>query len=310
MTTCKNNVPHSVASAYTRVELVMVLAMLMVMVWATIVVFKRKISEARISQCASDLVVLRNAVIRHDDQNPPFSASDFGPLVGHYLGSLPFDPWGNPYLVDSKMGTIVSYGLDGRPGGFDQDKDHISHYRPELTVEGATYHGQTGTPVVGNYIVFTFNKPFRVTGDPTTEIFITCNRGRDNEGLFLSGDRVTLIPSSGAPGFSDSGWDGGIWTQVSNRSAVFPVASDPANGLLVIGCLTGSHNGFSIGPDCRVNLRPRGAEPACATLRELMSDGGPFDPSVFPGCLEPGGARSRSPLEGQDVGVPFEFEGR
>jgi general secretion pathway protein G len=47
---------------------------------------------------------------------------------GGYLGSLPIDPWGRPYLyaspgTDGRDYDIVSYGRDGKPGGDGYDAD-------------------------------------------------------------------------------------------------------------------------------------------------------------------------------------------
>ena len=101
-----------------------------------------RIDDAQAARVQQDLRGIENALklYRLDNFSYPTSEQGLDALVtkpadpnirnwktGGYLGRLPKDPWGNPYLYLSPGNNgeidIYTLGRDGRPGGEDVDAD-------------------------------------------------------------------------------------------------------------------------------------------------------------------------------------------
>ena len=129
-------------------------------------VFMRASTSARKVRATADIQNLTSAVDLYaaDNGAPPttmqgLEALQVRPTVppvpmnwnGPYLGTsdIPRDPWGNPYHyaypgeLNQDGFDIISYGADGRPGGFGLSDEDISNadFAGELSPGGYRYRG-------------------------------------------------------------------------------------------------------------------------------------------------------------------------
>lgn len=93
-------------------------------------------SHNKIVAARSQLEVIAKAIEQYNtDVGVPLDpVSGLSPLVvrpsgvegwkGPYLSRIPKDPWGNDYVyVNHSSHRIISYGVDGRPGGTGANSD-------------------------------------------------------------------------------------------------------------------------------------------------------------------------------------------
>jgi len=97
-----------------------------------------KVSSSKIKTAIAQMQMFETAIdtYRLDMGTVPptldaLRKSDSSSWDGPYLPKdIPLDPWGNVYLYktpgeDNALYTIMSYGLDGQPGGSDENADII-----------------------------------------------------------------------------------------------------------------------------------------------------------------------------------------
>ena len=111
-------IEHKIPTAFYRLEKLAIMAgkisltifcMLLATGLFTSTGYHSSGAENPLTTPARDLDILRNAINLYDAQNPPLTGTSLEPLFPRYLQELPKDPWGNPYLVDTRTGFICSY---------------------------------------------------------------------------------------------------------------------------------------------------------------------------------------------------------
>ena len=145
MTTASNKTPGSgtttAEDGFTLVELLVVLVILVLLasIVGPRVIGYLQSSKAKTAHVQIESLVTSMELFHIDVGRYPTSAEGLDALVkpagkaagwnGPYLskGSVPLDPWGQPYLYASpgKRGVfdIFTYGGDGKEGGTDEDAD-------------------------------------------------------------------------------------------------------------------------------------------------------------------------------------------
>ncbi|MEO8241424.1 MAG: type II secretion system major pseudopilin GspG [bacterium] len=127
----------------TLIEMMVVLVIIAIIAAIIVPNVIGRPDEARVTVARSDIRTLAASLelYRLDARNYPTTEQGLDALVhrptlepipqtwatGGYLGNLPNDPWGNPYIYVSPGETgpfdLTSYGADGRPGGDGIDAD-------------------------------------------------------------------------------------------------------------------------------------------------------------------------------------------
>lgn len=125
-------------SAFTLVELLLVLVILAVLAAVVVPKFTNRSEQARNVAARTDIKVIETALdaFEIDNGRYPSGEEGLGALIdapanlkawqGPYLkGNLPVDPWGNAYVYEfpgthTRSGyDLYSFGPDGREGGDD-----------------------------------------------------------------------------------------------------------------------------------------------------------------------------------------------
>ena len=118
---------------FTLIEVVIVIVILVTLASIATPMYLNYVSNANIGAAKSQVKLLADALTGYKTDNKDFPSEESGlqALVenvddletwkGPYLqGSLPKDPWGNPYIYrmdEDGFIEILSYGADGEEGG-------------------------------------------------------------------------------------------------------------------------------------------------------------------------------------------------
>ena len=133
-------------SAFTLIELLLVLVILGVLAGIVVPKFTNRTQDAKIAAAKTDIASLENQLENFEMDNERYPSSEEGvrALVeqpaglqnwkGPYIKrGVPNDPWGNPYVYRSpgQNGAydILSYGSDGTEGGTGAAQDITSWQR-------------------------------------------------------------------------------------------------------------------------------------------------------------------------------------
>jgi general secretion pathway protein G len=128
---------------FTLIEIMVVVVILAVLGALVVPKILENVDKARVTRAQSDIRAIQTALdtYRLDNFKYPTSEQGLQALVkqpadptitnwrtGGYLGSMPKDPWNNPYQYvspgpDGREYEITSYGRDGKPGGDGYDAD-------------------------------------------------------------------------------------------------------------------------------------------------------------------------------------------
>lgn len=130
-------------SGFTLIEIMVVVVILAVLGALVVPKILENVDKARVTRAQSDIRAIQTALdlYRLDNFKYPTTEQGLQALVkqpvdptitnyrsGGYLGSLPKDPWNNPYQYvspgpDGREYDIITYGRDGKPGGDGYDAD-------------------------------------------------------------------------------------------------------------------------------------------------------------------------------------------
>ncbi|MBW4330312.1 type II secretion system major pseudopilin GspG [Stakelama sp. CBK3Z-3] len=134
------DVPHG-ETGLTLVEMIVVLAIIAIVGALIVTNVISRPDEARVTVANTDIKTISSALkmYRLDNGDYPTEQQGLKALVEKpttppvprnwsaegYLGDMPQDPWGNPYVYRTGPGgfTILSLGKDGKPGGEGLDAD-------------------------------------------------------------------------------------------------------------------------------------------------------------------------------------------
>ena len=135
------NVSARQQAGFTLIEIMVVVVIIGILAALVVPKVMGRPDQAKVTVARGDLKAIASALEmyrldnrRYPDtqqglealvQRPPSGADNWNPEG--YLGRLPIDPWGKPYLYlapGSKAGyDLWSYGADGREGGDALDAD-------------------------------------------------------------------------------------------------------------------------------------------------------------------------------------------
>lgn len=127
----------------TLIEMMVVLVIIAIVAALIVPNVIGRPDEARVTIARTDVSTIASSLelFRLDNRIYPTTAQGLEALVnepavaprpvnwasGGYLGQVPVDPWGNPYVYQSPGESggydLMSYGADGRPGGDGVDAD-------------------------------------------------------------------------------------------------------------------------------------------------------------------------------------------
>jgi general secretion pathway protein G len=130
-------------SGFTLIEIMVVVVILAVLGALVVPKILENVDKARVTRAQSDIRAIQTALdlYRLDNFKYPTTEQGLQALVkqpvdptitnyrsGGYLGSMPKDPWNNPYQyispgADGRDYEITTYGRDGKPGGEGYDAD-------------------------------------------------------------------------------------------------------------------------------------------------------------------------------------------
>jgi general secretion pathway protein G len=128
---------------FTLIEIMVVVVILAVLGALVVPKILENVDKARVTRAQSDIRAIQTALdlYRLDNFKYPTTEQGLAALVkqpvdptitnyrsGGYLGSLPKDPWNNPYIyvspgADGRDYEITTYGRDGKQGGEGYDAD-------------------------------------------------------------------------------------------------------------------------------------------------------------------------------------------
>ncbi len=132
----KSNIHRSRRSAFTLIELLLVLVILAILAAVVVPKFTGRTEQARTSAAKADVATLKVQLAAFETDTGQYPSTEQGlsalvekpgDLVGWkkpYLEKLPNDPWGHPYVYrcpgsNNKDFDLFSMGPDGHEGGND-----------------------------------------------------------------------------------------------------------------------------------------------------------------------------------------------
>jgi prepilin-type N-terminal cleavage/methylation domain-containing protein len=212
-------------SAFTLLELLVVITILAVLVGAALPYVQNYVAESRLSKAKSDLEEIKKALAIYETREGVYNDVTLHQLSGRYLNTSPLDPWGKAYVVATYAGIVYSSGPDRVDGNVD---DIIANYQPPLALLSvkwvdANQSGAVDTQNISDYLKFYFTRrivatsPALITPDNAHKFFnwssnnsIATSFDWDSFKLDSSGDLITFSDETGAendfgPG-SDSIW--------------------------------------------------------------------------------------------------------
>ncbi len=123
-------------TGFTLLELLIVVAIIATLVGVALPYFENYVKDTKISKVRHELDVLKEALIKFDTfEDKKFTGTNTSILIGKYIQTVPNDPWGRPYEVDSSKSTIKSRG----PDNIDPNDDIAIEYKPALTLQKAIW---------------------------------------------------------------------------------------------------------------------------------------------------------------------------
>ena len=152
--------------AFTLVELLVVVAIILVLVGVVLPYYQNYVREAKISKARHELDILKEALIKFNTfEDRKFGFSGQGAklelLLGKYLQNIPFDPWNRPYEVYPDRGHLVCVGPD-HIASFD---DIIVDFEPPLALQKATWIDADNNIHIspGDLLKLEFSKPLQAS---------------------------------------------------------------------------------------------------------------------------------------------------
>ena len=163
-------------SAFTLIELLIVITILAILAGAAVPYAFRYIEDSRYAKVKTDLEEIRNAIVRWEIDRAPWLDADTNPaiMVGPYLSKAPMDPWGAPYVISNQKSIIFSYGPDRASGGGD---DIRLNFRPAMAVSRLEYKDRDSNEQqsAGDQIVFYCTRAVNTINDGASILFENTN---------------------------------------------------------------------------------------------------------------------------------------
>lgn len=152
--------------AFTLVELLVVVAIILVLVGVVLPYYQNYVREAKISKARHELDILKEALIKFNTfEDRKFGFSGQGAklelLLGTYLQNVPFDPWNRPYEVYPDRGQLLCRG----PDHIASHDDILVDYEPPLALQKATWIDADNNIHVspGDLLKLEFSKPLQAS---------------------------------------------------------------------------------------------------------------------------------------------------
>lgn len=108
-------------AGFTLVELMVVVAIIAILATTASVYFFGALDDADQAKAKAEIQAMKTAVTAYmlkNNRKLPNSLDDLAPYMDP--PKIPMDPWGKPYVYTkdgARKFTIMSYGMDGAPGG-------------------------------------------------------------------------------------------------------------------------------------------------------------------------------------------------
>lgn len=149
---------------FTLLELLVVVGILATLVALALPYYQDYINQSRITAAQADLTSFSKALALYDQQEPEiFNSNNFLPLIGKYTQdyrtypgqTMPKDPWGSDYVVNTQFGAVICYGpnavsdttlsgINRIPGG----DDILTFYKPPFFISSARAINATTLEIV------------------------------------------------------------------------------------------------------------------------------------------------------------------
>lgn len=97
--------------------------------------FQGYLRDTRAARVRQDLEQFVQGIHRFKQTNRrTLAGGSLSPLLQGTLGSIPRDPWGNPYFFDGNLGVVGSYGADGEEFGEQDGADTFVQYQRHIQI--------------------------------------------------------------------------------------------------------------------------------------------------------------------------------
>lgn len=167
-----------IKKGFTLVELLIIVAIIAVLVAVAMPYYQNYVRDTKYSKAKHELDLLKEALIKFDTFEDktfaelPEANRKLEVLLGKYLQSLNFDPWGRNYEVDPFKGQVKSLG----PDHLDPKDDITVDYKPPLALQKVSWVDATNDNHVntGDLVRFQFSRmlngsqPITFTNIPNT----------------------------------------------------------------------------------------------------------------------------------------------
>ena len=134
---------------FTLIELLIVITILAVLAGAALPYVQSYVAESKSSKAKADLDEIGRALAIYEAREGDYVATTVALLTGRYLNKAPIDPWGQPYVIATASGLIISCGPDRASGS----EDDITYpYQPPLSLVSVKWvdRNQTGAVDIQN----------------------------------------------------------------------------------------------------------------------------------------------------------------
>lgn len=178
---------------FTLIELLVVITILAILAGAAIPYVQTYVAESRLAKAKTDLDEISRALVVFETREGDYPDDNVKLLAGRYLNKSPIDPWGSPYMVDKKAGSVYSKGPDRKckadSGGTDaDDSDNINvAYQPPLALVSVKWvdnnqNGVFDSDNIPDQLLLTFSRKLDLSASTV------CVAANLNKWLRLSND--------------------------------------------------------------------------------------------------------------------------
>jgi len=245
-----------IKKGFTLIELLIIVAIIAVLVAVAMPYYQNYVRDTKNAKAKHELDLIKEALIKFDTfEDKPFAElpeanRNLEVLLGKYLQSLSFDPWGRNYEVDPFKGQIRCLG----PDHLDPKDDITVDYKPPLALQKVSWVDVTNDNHVntGDFLRFEFSRiltggkgPLTYTSIPNTagdllfssevlanQLVATITVSSSSEFLVAINGSGTFMPGSSTVRVASGNVN---LTDVAGRKANGTAGEYPALDVVILG---------------------------------------------------------------------------